>query len=219
MTTRKTIVFTRWTFVSKVMASKLTICLSVFFKTFSPKKIRGEGSSEKRIVSKSMVLPSWNTMWGKQSPGASLEESGWTGWGWAGRCQALLCRILAQSNKKLEEGDGENISVWLYFHMDGPFLKKNVKTSWRIRYGLPWWLSGKESGYHCRRHGFNPWSGKISHASEALSPSTTTIEPALQSLGAATMEPKCHIYWSLSTLEPVLCNKRSHLKEKPAPHN
>ena len=30
MTNRKTIVFTRWTFVSKVMASKLTICLLVF---------------------------------------------------------------------------------------------------------------------------------------------------------------------------------------------
>ena len=22
--------------------------------------------------------------------------------------------------------------------------------------GLPWWLSGKESGYQCRRHGFGP---------------------------------------------------------------
>ena len=137
MTTRKTIVFTRWTFVSKVMASKLTICLSVFFKTFSPKKIRGEGSSEKRIVSKSMVLPSWNTTWWKQSPGASLEESGWTGLGWAGRCQALLCRILAQSNKKLEEGDGENISVWLYFHMDGPFLKKMLRPHEELDMGFP----------------------------------------------------------------------------------
>jgi len=24
--------------------------------------------------------------------------------------------------------------------------------------GLPWWRSGKESAYQCRRHGFNPWS-------------------------------------------------------------
>ena len=30
--------------------------------------------------------------------------------------------------------------------------------------GLPWWLSGKESTCHCRRHRFSPWSGKIPHA-------------------------------------------------------
>ena len=27
--------------------------------------------------------------------------------------------------------------------------------------GLPWWLSGKESTFQCRRHKFNPWSRKI----------------------------------------------------------
>ena len=27
--------------------------------------------------------------------------------------------------------------------------------------GLPWWLSGKESTCQCRRHGFDPWVGKI----------------------------------------------------------
>ena len=30
----------------------------------------------------------------------------------------------------------------------------------------PWWLSGKESACQCRRHGFDPWSGKIPHAAE-----------------------------------------------------
>ena len=29
-------------------------------------------------------------------------------------------------------------------------------------YRLPWWLSGKESTCQCRRHGFNPFVGKIS---------------------------------------------------------
>ena len=28
-------------------------------------------------------------------------------------------------------------------------------------FGLPRWLSGKESIYQCRRHGFDPWVGKI----------------------------------------------------------
>ena len=27
--------------------------------------------------------------------------------------------------------------------------------------GLPWWLRGKESACECRRHGFDPWVGKI----------------------------------------------------------
>ena len=26
---------------------------------------------------------------------------------------------------------------------------------------LPWWLSGKESTYQCRRRGFDPWVGKM----------------------------------------------------------
>ena len=43
----------------------------------------------------------------------------------------------------------------------------------------PWWLSGKESTCQCRRHGFDPWSGKIPHASEQLSPCTTATEPML----------------------------------------
>ena len=30
-----------------------------------------------------------------------------------------------------------------------------------------------------RGHGFEPWSGKIPHAAEQLSPCTTTTEPAL----------------------------------------
>ena len=36
--------------------------------------------------------------------------------------------------------------------------------------GLPWWLSGKESACQCRRYGFDPWSGKIPHATEQLNP-------------------------------------------------
>ena len=29
-------------------------------------------------------------------------------------------------------------------------------------FGLPWWLSGKESTCQCRKHRFNPWVRKIS---------------------------------------------------------
>ena len=48
-----------------------------------------------------------------------------------------------------------------------------------ILLGLPWWLSGKESACQCRRHGFNPWSGRIPCVMEQLSPRTTTVEPVL----------------------------------------
>ena len=43
-------------------------------------------------------------------------------------------------------------------------------------WGFSGWPSGKESACECRRHGFDPESGKISRASEQLSPSTTTTE-------------------------------------------
>ena len=56
--------------------------------------------------------------------------------------------------------------------------------------GLSWWLSGKESDCQCRRHGFDPWSRKIPHASEQLSSCLTTSEPVLGSPGTATTEAR-----------------------------
>ena len=35
---------------------------------------------------------------------------------------------------------------------------------------LPWWSSGWESTWQCRRHEFAPWSRKIAHPTERLSP-------------------------------------------------
>ena len=41
------------------------------------------------------------------------------------------------------------------------------RTQWKqinmksTKCGLPWWLTGKESTYKSRRHGFDPWSRKI----------------------------------------------------------
>ena len=65
----------------------------------------------------------------------------------------------------------------------------------RIMIGLPWWCSGWESACQCRRRGFEPWYGKIPHATEQLGPWATTTEPA--------------------RLEPVLRNKRHHDSERP----
>ena len=59
--------------------------------------------------------------------------------------------------------------------------------------GLAWWCSGKESSCKCSGHRFDPWSGKIPHASEQLSPCATTTEPGkpqLLSPGAAATESR-----------------------------
>ena len=49
----------------------------------------------------------------------------------------------------------------------------------KIYRGPPWWLSGKESTYQWRRHGFDPWSGKIPYAVEELTPYATTSKLVL----------------------------------------
>ena len=63
-------------------------------------------------------------------------------------------------------------------------------------FGLPWWRSGWESACQCRGHGFEPWSGKIPHATEQLGPWATITEPV--------------------RLEPVLRSKRGCDSERPA---
>ena len=60
--------------------------------------------------------------------------------------------------------------------------------------GLPWWLSGKESTCCCRKHEFDPWSGKIPNAAEQLSLYTATVELVL--------EPGSHNYWA-HVLQPL----------------
>ena len=50
---------------------------------------------------------------------------------------------------------------------------------WRL--GLPWWLSGNESCYQSRKHGFGLWSGRIPHGVEQLSPSVTATDSVLKS--------------------------------------
>ena len=51
--------------------------------------------------------------------------------------------IFREINKKTTQGDT---------------LKNTTDKS---KWGLPWWLSGKESVCQCRRCGFDPWVGKI----------------------------------------------------------
>ena len=48
-----------------------------------------------------------------------------------------------------------NMENW--FDYNSKWNEKQIN----CRDGLPWWLSGKESSYQCRRCGFDPWVGKI----------------------------------------------------------
>ena len=90
--------------------------------------------------------------------------------------------------------------TWFYFPQR-TYIKEKVYHSCpslikNICLGLPWWRSGWESACQCRRHGFEPSSGKIPHAVEQVGPWATIAEPA--------------------RLEPVLCNKRGRDSERPA---
>ena len=75
----------------------------------------------------------------------------------------------------------------------------------------------KESTWQYRRHGFNPWSGKISHVAKQLSPCATTVEPVLQSPGATNTQLMCGNYWSPSTLAHAPQKEKSPQWEASTP--
>ena len=83
------------------------------------------------------------------------------------------------------------IDMFIYMYMYIYIFKIKNNES-----GLPWWRSGWESACQCRGHRFESWSGKIPHAVERLGPWATIAEPA--------------------RLEPVFCNKRGRVSERPA---
>ena len=68
---------------------------------------------------------------------------------------------------------------------------------WRVKIqGLPWWLSGKESICQCRRHGFDPWSGKIPVLDDHNGV-VTHLEPDIL---------ECKVKWALGS---IITNKGS----------
>ena len=87
----------------------------------------------------------------------------------------------------------------MYAYKSSSLFTRDISFSIKTQTGLPWWRSGYESACQCGAHGFEPWSGKIPHAAEQLSPCTTTAEPA--------------------RLAPELRNKRGRDSERPAHRN
>ena len=79
----------------------------------------------------------------------------------------------------------EELSAWtlILFQRGDTRIRLKKMDSWGFPGG-----SVVESTRQCRRHGFDPSSGKILHTSEQLSLCTVTTEPVLWSLGPAATE-------------------------------
>ena len=71
---------------------------------------------------------------------------------------------------------------------------------WRIPLGPYWWLSGKESACQCRRQEFDPWSGKIPHATEQLSLCTKLLKLVHSRVRALQQEKL--LQWKTYALQP-----------------
>ena len=80
---------------------------------------------------------------------------------------------------------------------------KNIHTR------LPWLSTGEESACQCRRHEFDPCSGKIPHAVEQLSSRAIAVELVFWS-------PESRNY---RVLEPVPCSERGHCNWKLEHHS
>ena len=73
---------------------------------------------------------------------------------------------------------------------------------------LPRWLSGKESAHQCRRHRFDPWSGKIPHAVEQLNhnysaPMQQVLKPSTLKACAPQQEKPMQSNYRVT---PTLCS-------------
>ena len=117
------------------------------------------------------------------------------------------------------DSPGKNAGVGCHSLLQGSFptqgLNPDLLHCRQTLYHLSYEGSGKESACQCRRPGFDPWSRKMPHAEKQLSPCATTLERVLQSPGTTNTEAWEPWLLSQHTLEPVLCNQRSHLNEKP----
>ena len=111
--------------------------------------------------------------------------------------QVTIIKTVVQKNRSVEQNRGSKIYPYICMVKE-QWQFKGERTVFSINStgGLPWWRSGWESACRCRGHGFEPWSGRIPHATEQLSLWATTTEPA--------------------RLEPVLRNKRGRDSERPA---
>ena len=73
--------------------------------------------------------------------------------------QATLARSLLEKKKILKKKKKKKKKILKGGAREGEQGRVVLLLSWQ--FGVPWWLSSKESTCQCRRPGFNPWVGKI----------------------------------------------------------
>ena len=100
------------------------------------------------------------------------------------------------------------ICPYLEILTHGTARTKNQETfpGSKTLFRLPCWLRGKESACQGRRHGFHPWPGKVSRATEQLGPRVTTL--------------KAHVTWSCALQQekpPKWAARPPHLESSPRP--
>ena len=72
----------------------------------------------------------------------------------------------------LSQESGAEINIFMFLLIVSQLI---ISVKWYL--GHSWCYCGQESACHCRRHKFDPWSGKISHVTEPWSSSALTTEP------------------------------------------
>ena len=121
-----------------------------------------------------------------------------------GGCQGLEglltsgYRASVLQDKKIS-GDG----WWWWLHNDVNILNA---MEWFTQKWLRWGFLGgsvERITCQCRRHGFDPWSRKVPHASGQLSPWTTTTDLELWGPGAATTEAHAPYSLRMATREAI----------------
>ena len=106
--------------------------------------------------------------------------------------------------------------IWLlFFLLRSQQRPTSFDSNQHISQGFSWWLCGKESAYHCRGHGFDPWSRKIPNITDQQSLCATP-----SSLCPRAQEPQLLSPWAVTTepSRPRACalQKRGQCSEKPA---
>ena len=87
---------------------------------------------------------------GKKMHGSPWCLLNWSWWSQEGLRQTLLpAQRQGHIEKRLWSSCSQSPSLCLHSIKSVPFM------------GRPWWLSGRESTCQCRRHGLDPWVGKI----------------------------------------------------------
>ena len=97
-------------------------------------------------------------------------------------------------------------TIYLTIH-----LLKDIWDDHSLGLLAPRWLSGKESAYQCRRYRFDPRSRKIPHATEQLSPCTTTVEACAPR--AHDLQQEKPLQWEICTLQLGSNPRRPQLKK------